>query len=77
MISFCQILAVIVLLNVLFNKKWHKAYIKRKEREMQNPLWFRLLIVFSCISFVFILSLYAKYSNKSKDAKQQSYSQIP
>ena len=47
-VAGCQVLAFIVIINVLFNKKWHAA--DRKRYEMQDkiaskmPVWLRRLI---------------------------------
>ena len=73
---FCQILAVIVMFNVLFNKKWHEAYRKRAEKSAQMPLWFTIFIVVTCFSVAFILSFYGKNSNKSKTSISQTDSRV-
>ena len=70
---FCQIIALIVVFNVLFNKKWHEAYKKRAERGRQYPVWLILLMVSICFLAGFMLS---KPYKKSKDTQNQSYSQV-
>ena len=48
-VASCQVLAFIVALNVIFNKKWHAAHQRRFERQSQimakMPPWLRIAII--------------------------------
>ena len=79
MLTFCQIIALIVICNMLFNKNWHKAYKKRYEMERaayeKRPAWLQNLIMAVLLIVVFILALSSK-SSKSQ-SQSQSYSHAP
>ena len=58
--KFCQIIGIIVVLNVLFNPRWKEAYRRRQMSEMRDaknrPLWLTIAFCLSLGNMVFWFS---------------------